>query len=186
MGWKVSPRLSLPAAMELTEKEICPYCGAMRKIETPVCEHCGDRVGLAIKGLKPEEISRDNMFVTKGSMKAYQECKIKFRLSKFSKKTMDVKDKQLYHVAIEHQVIGAVPVKIEGGSEAGLLKPNEEGTVTFKAEKSAMALASSLSSRRKFDSPWIDAPGGGVDDAQLFTRSATSRATITIVIIKMR
>ncbi|MEX2683743.1 MAG: EF-Tu/IF-2/RF-3 family GTPase [Candidatus Sigynarchaeota archaeon] len=95
----------------------------------------GDRVGLAIKGLKSEEISRDNMFVTKGSMKAYQEFKIKFRLSKFSKKAMDVKEKQLYHVAIEHQVIGAVPVKIEGGSEAGMLKPNEEGTVTFKTEK---------------------------------------------------
>jgi selenocysteine-specific translation elongation factor len=95
----------------------------------------GDRVGLAIKGLKSEEISRDNMFVTKGSMKAYQEFNIKFRLSKFSKKTIDVKEKQLYHVAIEHQVIGAVPVKIEGSSEADVLKPNEEGVVTFKAEK---------------------------------------------------
>ncbi len=95
----------------------------------------GDRVGLAIKGLKSEEITRDNMFVTKGSMKAYQEFKIKFRLSKFSKKTIDVKEKQLYHVAIEHQVIGAVPIKIEGGSEADSLKPNEEGVVTFKAEK---------------------------------------------------
>jgi selenocysteine-specific translation elongation factor len=95
----------------------------------------GDRVGLAIKGLKSEEISRDNMFVTKGSMKAYQEFKIKFRLSKFSKKTIDVKEKQLYHVAIEHQVISVVPVKIEGCSEADVLKPNEEGIVTFKAEK---------------------------------------------------
>ncbi|MBN2149953.1 MAG: hypothetical protein JW839_00775 [Candidatus Lokiarchaeota archaeon] len=95
----------------------------------------GDRVGLAVKGLKAEEISRDNMIVTKGSMKAYQEFKVRFRLSKFSKKAMDVRDKQLYHVAIEHQVVGAVPVKVEGGSEAGLLKPNEEGIVTFKAEK---------------------------------------------------
>jgi len=95
----------------------------------------GDRVGLAIKGLKPEDISRDNMFVTKGSMKAYADIKIKFRLSKFIKKSIDIKDKQLYHIAIDHQVFGAMPVKIEGTGEAGILKPNEEGTVTFKCEK---------------------------------------------------
>ena len=27
----------LPADIELTEKEICPYCGAARKIEIPLC-----------------------------------------------------------------------------------------------------------------------------------------------------
>ena len=48
----------LPADMELTEKEVCPFCGAARKIELPLCEHCGDRVGLQIKytpdGVHPE------------------------------------------------------------------------------------------------------------------------------------
>jgi selenocysteine-specific translation elongation factor len=95
----------------------------------------GDRVGVAVKGLKPEEISRDNMLVTKGSMEAHDEIGVKFRLSKFVKKPIDIKDKQLYHIAIDHQVFGAVPTTIEGGSEAGILKPNEEGLVTFKCEK---------------------------------------------------
>ena len=39
----------LPADAELTEKEICPYCGAMRKIEVPLCDHCGDTVSLKMK-----------------------------------------------------------------------------------------------------------------------------------------
>ncbi len=42
-------RRSCPRAMELSEKEVCPFCGAARKIELPLCEHCGDRVGLRIK-----------------------------------------------------------------------------------------------------------------------------------------
>jgi len=95
----------------------------------------GDRVGVAIKGLKPEEISRDNMLVTKGSMEARDEITVNFRLSKFVKKAMDVKDKQLYHIAIDNQVFGAIPSAIEGSSEAGVLKPNEEGSVIFKCEK---------------------------------------------------
>jgi DNA-directed RNA polymerase subunit beta len=39
----------LPADAELTEKEVCPYCNAARKIEVPQCDHCGDRVGLKMK-----------------------------------------------------------------------------------------------------------------------------------------
>ncbi|MCJ7612889.1 MAG: DNA-directed RNA polymerase subunit beta, partial [Candidatus Aminicenantes bacterium] len=39
----------LPARVELTEKEICPYCGAVRKIEVTLCEHCGDTVELKMK-----------------------------------------------------------------------------------------------------------------------------------------
>lgn len=95
----------------------------------------GDRVGVAIKGLKPEEISRDNMLVTKGSMEAHDEITVKFKLSKFVKKPVDIKDKQLYHIAIDNQVFGAVPETIEGGAEDGILKPNEEGLVRFKCEK---------------------------------------------------
>src|SRR4030043_967261 len=36
----------LPGDMGLSEKEVCPFGGAARKIEIPLCEHCGDRVGL--------------------------------------------------------------------------------------------------------------------------------------------
>ena len=39
----------LPAEAELTDKEICPYCSAMRKIETPLCDDCGDTVWLKMK-----------------------------------------------------------------------------------------------------------------------------------------
>ena len=34
---------------ELTENEICPYCSAAKKIEVPICEHCGDNVKLKMK-----------------------------------------------------------------------------------------------------------------------------------------
>ena len=30
----------LPPDVELTEKEICPYCGSIKKIEVPLCDHC--------------------------------------------------------------------------------------------------------------------------------------------------
>ncbi|MHA1791325.1 MAG: EF-Tu/IF-2/RF-3 family GTPase [Promethearchaeota archaeon] len=95
----------------------------------------GDRVGLAIKGVKPEDISRDNLLVQKGSATQSNIVKIKFRLNKFSKKTVSVEDKQLYHVAIDNQIFPANPIKIEGSPEENILKPGEEGVVTFKTDK---------------------------------------------------
>ena len=38
-----------PHGTTLTEKEVCPFCNAARKIEVPVCDHCGDRVSLKMK-----------------------------------------------------------------------------------------------------------------------------------------
>lgn len=96
----------------------------------------GDRVGLAIKGLKPEEITRDNVLVQKGSVASLGSVVIDFTLSKFAKKPVDLAEKQVYHVAIEHQVHAASPVKIEGTRTSNVLAPGERGTVTFKPEKS--------------------------------------------------
>ena len=95
----------------------------------------GDRVGLAIKGIKPEEISRDNMLITKNSMKPHSSVKVNLHLSKFSKKEIDIGMKQDYHLTIDHQIFPVKPVKIEGTKNEGILSPGESGIVTFKAEK---------------------------------------------------
>ena len=95
----------------------------------------GDRVGLAVKGIKPNEISRDNSLITKGTMKSSPEITIEFQLNKFANKSLNVKDKQLYHISIDHQVHPAVPINISDGKNNDILKPGEKGKVTFKAEK---------------------------------------------------
>ncbi len=96
----------------------------------------GDRVGIAVKGLKPEEIDRENVLVTKGSLKKMDNVKVKFKLSKFAKKTMDVAEKQMYHLAVEHQIFGGTPINMENSKKPGILEPGDEAIVEFKAEKS--------------------------------------------------
>jgi len=39
----------IPPDVEITENEVCPYCGAVKQIEVPLCSYCGDRVSLKIK-----------------------------------------------------------------------------------------------------------------------------------------
>ncbi|GAG36775.1 unnamed protein product, partial [marine sediment metagenome] len=48
----------LPPEAELTEKEICPFCSAVKKIDMPICEHCGDNVKLKMKYMPNECIQK--------------------------------------------------------------------------------------------------------------------------------
>ncbi|MBD3186932.1 hypothetical protein GF325_08910 [Candidatus Bathyarchaeota archaeon] len=95
----------------------------------------GDRVGLAIKGIKADELSRDNMLVTKDTLVKALKVQISFTLNRFAKKTMNIADKQEYHVAIDHQVHPVTPISIKSTSEEGIMKPGEKANVTFSAKK---------------------------------------------------
>ncbi|MHA1682218.1 MAG: EF-Tu/IF-2/RF-3 family GTPase [Promethearchaeota archaeon] len=127
------------AMLELTSPQNTPknvIAKSIQKHDTD-CKNAGqgDRVGLALKGIKPEDVSRDNMLVSKGTMKQVDTVAVRFTLSRFSKKSIDTSQKQLYHVAIDHQIFPATPVSLEGTKAGGKMIPGEESVVIFKSEK---------------------------------------------------
>jgi DNA-directed RNA polymerase subunit beta len=97
----------LPADAELTEKEICPYCGATRKIEVPQCDHCGDRVGLKMK-YSPNEC------LQKGYTYAVP-LRLKVRLISWEKDAA-TKAKRLKHIKEQEVYFGDIPLMTEKGT----------------------------------------------------------------------
>ncbi|MGZ4887461.1 MAG: DNA-directed RNA polymerase subunit beta, partial [Candidatus Aminicenantales bacterium] len=97
----------LPADVELTEKEICPYCGAMRKIEIPLCDHCGDRVGLKIKYSAMECIQKGYTYSVP--------LKLKVQLVSWEKDAT-TKTKRLKHIKQQEVYFGDIPLMTEKGT----------------------------------------------------------------------
>jgi DNA-directed RNA polymerase subunit beta len=97
----------LPADVELTEKEICPYCGAMRKIEIPLCDHCGDRVGLKIKYSPMECIQKGYTYAVP--------LKLKVQLVSWEKDAT-TKAKRLKHIKQQEVYFGDIPLMTEKGT----------------------------------------------------------------------
>jgi DNA-directed RNA polymerase subunit beta len=97
----------LPADVELTEKEICPYCGAMRKIEIPLCDHCGDRVGLKIKYSPMECIQKGYTYAVP--------LKLKVQLVSWEKDAT-TKTKRLKHIKQQEVYFGDIPLMTEKGT----------------------------------------------------------------------
>ncbi len=97
----------LPASAELTEKEICPFCGAMRKIELPLCEHCGDRVGLKIKYSPMECIQKGYTYSIP--------LKLKVQLVSWEKDAA-TKSKRLKHIKQQEVYFGDIPLMTEKGT----------------------------------------------------------------------
>jgi DNA-directed RNA polymerase subunit beta len=97
----------LPANVELTEKEICPYCGAMRKIEIPLCDHCGDRVGLKIKYSPLECIQKGYTYAVP--------LKLKVQLVSWEKDAT-TKAKRLKHIKQQEVYFGDIPLMTEKGT----------------------------------------------------------------------
>ena len=97
----------LPADVELTEKEICPYCGAMRKIEIPLCDHCGDRVGLKIKYSPMECIQKGYTYAVP--------LKLKVQLVSWEKDPT-TKAKRLKHIKQQEVYFGDIPLMTEKGT----------------------------------------------------------------------
>ena len=97
----------LPAEAELTEKEICPYCGAVKKIEIPLCDHCGDTVGLKMK-YSPNEC------LQKGYTYAVP-LRLKVRLISWEKDAT-TKAKRLKHIKEQEVYFGDIPLMTDKGT----------------------------------------------------------------------
>ncbi len=97
----------LPPDMELSEKEVCPFCGAARKIEVPLCEHCGDRVGLKIKYSPMECIQKGYTYSIP--------LKLKVQLVSWEKDAA-TKTKRLRHIKQQDVYFGDIPLMTEKGT----------------------------------------------------------------------
>ena len=97
----------LPREVELTEKEICPYCGAVRKIEVPVCDHCGDRVGLKMKYTPNECLQKGYTYAVP--------LRLKVRLISWEKDAV-TKAKRLKHIKEQEVYFGDIPLMTEKGT----------------------------------------------------------------------
>ncbi len=97
----------LPRDAELTEKEICPYCGTMKKIEIQLCDHCGGKVDLKMK-YKPMEC------LQKGYTYAVP-LRLKVRLISWDK-DLETKVKRLKHIKEQEVYFGEIPLMTEKGT----------------------------------------------------------------------
>ncbi len=97
----------LPADVELTEKEICPYCGSMKKISIPLCDYCGDKVSLKMK-YSPNEC------IQKGYTYAVP-LRLKVRLISWEKDPA-TKAKRLKHIKEQEVYFGDIPLMTDKGT----------------------------------------------------------------------
>jgi DNA-directed RNA polymerase subunit beta len=97
----------LPAGVELTDKEICPYCGAVRKIEVTLCEHCGDTVGLKMKYTPTECLQKGYTYSVP--------LRLKVRLISWEKDAI-TKAKRLKHIKEQEVYFGDIPLMTEKGT----------------------------------------------------------------------
>ncbi|MFQ5721317.1 MAG: DNA-directed RNA polymerase subunit beta, partial [Candidatus Aminicenantales bacterium] len=97
----------LPAEVELTEKEICPYCGSIKKINIPLCDHCGDKVSLKMK-YSPNEC------IQKGYTYAVP-LRLKVRLISWEKDPA-TKAKRLKHIKEQEVYFGDIPLMTDKGT----------------------------------------------------------------------
>jgi DNA-directed RNA polymerase subunit beta len=97
----------LPAEVELTEKEICPYCGAMRKIEIPVCDHCGDKVRLKMKYSAYECLQKGYTYAIP--------LRLKVQLVTWEKDAA-TKAKRLKHIKQQEVYFGDIPLMTDKGT----------------------------------------------------------------------
>jgi len=93
--------------IELTEKEICPFCGALKKIEIPICEHCGDKVELKMKYSPYECLQKGYTYAVP--------LRIKVRLISWEKDPA-TKTKRLKHIKEQEVYFGEIPLMTEKGT----------------------------------------------------------------------
>ena len=97
----------LQADVELTDKQICPYCGVARKIEVPLCDHCGDRVGLKMKYSALECIQKGYTYAVP--------LKLKVQLVSWEKDAA-TKTKRLKHIKQQEVYFGDIPLMTDKGT----------------------------------------------------------------------
>lgn len=94
----------------------------------------GDRVGLALKGLKIDRVDRNSIFCSLDSMITTKTAQIKLFVSPFYKPLSESgiispKDSKTYHAIVD---LGISNVKLEHGDE---IKPGESGILQITLEK---------------------------------------------------
>ncbi|MFQ6038929.1 MAG: DNA-directed RNA polymerase subunit beta, partial [Candidatus Aminicenantales bacterium] len=97
----------LPPDVKLTEKEICPYCGVMKKIVVPLCEHCGDHVHLKLKYTPNECLQKGYTYSVP--------LRIKVRLISWEKDPA-TKAKRLKHIKEQEVYFGDIPLMTDKGT----------------------------------------------------------------------
>ena len=96
-----------PHGTVLTEKEVCPFCNAARKIEVPVCEHCGDRVSLKMKYSPNECLQKGYTYSVP--------LRLKVRLISWEKDAT-TKAKRLKHIKEQEVYFGDIPLMTDKGT----------------------------------------------------------------------
>jgi len=97
----------LPPDVEVTEKEICPYCGAIKKIEIPLCEYCGGKVELKMKYSSYECLQKGYTYSIP--------LRIKIRLISWEKDPA-TKAKRLKHIKEQEVYFGDIPLMTDKGT----------------------------------------------------------------------
>ncbi len=97
----------LPADVELTEKQICPYCSAVKKIDIPLCDHCGDSVQLKMKYTPNECLQKGYTYAVP--------LRLKVRLISWEKDAV-TKTKRLKHIKEQEVYFGDIPLMTEKGT----------------------------------------------------------------------
>jgi len=97
----------LTSDVELTSREVCPYCGALQKIEIPICDHCGDKVGLKMKYTPNECLQKGYTYSVP--------LRIKVRLISWEKDP-ETKAKRLKHIKEQEVYFGDIPLMTDKGT----------------------------------------------------------------------
>ncbi len=97
----------LPADVVLTEKQICPYCSAVKKINIPLCDHCGDSVQLKMKYTPNECLQKGYTYSVP--------LRLKVRLISWEKDAV-TKTKRLKHIKEQEVYFGDIALMTEKGT----------------------------------------------------------------------
>jgi DNA-directed RNA polymerase subunit beta len=97
----------LPPDAELTENEICPYCGSLKKIQVSLCDHCGDNVKLKLKYTPNECLQKGYTYSVP--------LRIKVRLISWEK-DVSTKAKRLKHIKEQEVYFGDIPLMTDKGT----------------------------------------------------------------------
>ena len=97
----------LPPSGELTASELCPFCAVSKKIEIPICEHCGDNVKLKMKYSPTECLQKGYTYSAP--------LRIKVRLISWEK-DVTTKAKRLKHIKEQEVYFGDIALMTHKGT----------------------------------------------------------------------
>lgn len=97
----------LPSEIAQHDNQVCPYCGENKKIELPLCDYCGDKVGLKIKYSPLECIRKGYTY----------EAPLKLKVQLVSwEKDPATKTRRLKHIKQQEVYFGNIPLMTDKGT----------------------------------------------------------------------